>query len=166
MFKPFEEITEADERHANFVTPDSQRVTLAHHHGDVATITLSGLAPEGVRVFFDRARNAYLYTWFDYDLGGAAELLAFGALEQALKVYFNVRPDDRSGLGKLYQQAVAAGLFPTDPPPPAMSTAMLVAHVRNTWAHGSEHIHTPSMVINMLQMCADRINTLFPEPAA
>jgi hypothetical protein len=162
MFKELKDVTTPDERHRYFVTPGThQPMTLAHHHRDAAAITLApGARPEVTEVF-DRARNAFVYSWFDYDLGGAAELLAFGAMEQALKRHYGIGDDKRSpGLQNLYGRAVADGLFPPDPPSPAMSTAELVAHVRNEWAHGKAWVHDPGSVMTVLRMCASRINEL------
>lgn len=162
MFKSLDQILEADERHRYFVTSDLRRMTLQLHHADVARVTLKEGAPDEVRQMFDRARNAFVYSWFDYDLGGLAELLAFGALEQALKSWAGVAPGKSSpGLHNLYQLAVDRGLYPKDPPPPALPTAKLMASVRNEWAHGSMHVHDPGMVLTVLRMCADRINVLF-----
>lgn len=162
MFKPFNLITEADERHAYFRTSDLQPVTLADHYADAEMITLSDSAPATVRAIFDRARNGYLYAWFDYDLGGTSELLAFGALEQGLKAYFNLGSDDSSGLARLYERAVEAKVFPADPPNVNISTAKLIASVRNNWAHGCDYVHDPNMVLRILGLCAERINALFP----
>jgi len=34
--------------------------------------------------------------------------------------------------------------------------------MRNDLAHGSDHVHLPSMTITLLEMCADKIRLLFP----
>jgi hypothetical protein len=163
MFKPLDEVLRPDERHAYFRTPAGNVATLAHHYRDVAVITLTAGTPDSVRQVFDRGRNAYLYSWFDYELGAAAEMLVFSALELGLRHRFGIENEERSpGLVQLYRRAVSECIFDPDPPGNRNEMALLAGHVRNTWAHGSTHVHDPGSVVGIIRMCAKHINKLFP----
>lgn len=60
-------------------------MTLADHHGALASVGLKGVAPAEVVLAFDRARNTIIYAFFDYDLFVVGEVQAFGAFELALR---------------------------------------------------------------------------------
>lgn len=150
MFKPLSEVLQRDPRYDLIVVPDEQgrlrNVELADHHADVAAMELSGFVPDEVRTIFDRARHAYLYAWFDYELTPLAVQQALSALEVALKLGGLGTP--RSTLRPLLEEAVARGLAP--PLWGQLKLPETVASFRNHWAHGSHHFGTPSMALSVI----------------
>jgi hypothetical protein len=102
--KPFESITEPDERQKMFVG------TLEDLHAELSAITLHAGVPEKVRDLFDTAITLSLYSWFVYDLHPIADMTGFLALEAALKARAAHDPalaDKR--LRALMRHALAAG---------------------------------------------------------
>jgi len=63
----------------------TRRISQEDRHEQIAAVELHGGVPEGIRVQFDTARNAYLYAWFVYRFHVVAEQLAFSTLELALR---------------------------------------------------------------------------------
>jgi hypothetical protein len=80
--KPLPEILHPDSRHAHSVG------LLEDQHNELALMVLHARAPRDVRQLFETAKNASLYSWFVYRFHQVAELVAFGALEMALRAKF------------------------------------------------------------------------------
>jgi hypothetical protein len=55
-------------------------------HGLMRPFELLPSVPEEVRWQFDTARNGFVYSWYCYDLVTLAEMHAYGALENGLRV--------------------------------------------------------------------------------
>jgi hypothetical protein len=179
MLKQLATMHLADERYANIVVgspPYNIRfITLADHHGHIAEIELTTSAPEGVRNLFERARNAYLYAWFVYDLTPLAQSQAYAALEMALRDKLGPPPAKQSrwsGLKQLLQTANERGHF-SDLQLPSFviegqrlayfdAIADMTTRVRNDLAHGSNYLGTPNMALDALRDCAELINCLYP----
>lgn len=88
--KLLEEVTEPDERWANFGYPDPvdfsfHPISLAERHAAIAAIALTPCVPEYIREHFETARNLLLYAWFVYRFIPVAELHAYSTAEMALK---------------------------------------------------------------------------------
>src|SRR6266571_1954419 len=77
--KPLTEVCKPDERQA-FVGCSLQEL-----HADLSALTLRETVPVGVRQLFETAKNARLYTFFVYPFHQLAEMVAYQALERALK---------------------------------------------------------------------------------
>ena len=60
--------------------------TIEDLHGLVAPFELASSVPEEIRWQFDTARNAFVYSWYCYDLVTLAEMHAYGALENGLRI--------------------------------------------------------------------------------
>jgi hypothetical protein len=63
-------------------------------------------------------------------------------------------------ISNLIEKAVKDGLI-KDHPAGAPSRALVFRVMRNEWAHGSTHVHTPAMTLDVLQACAGIINEAF-----
>lgn len=172
MLKPLVEVFDADPRYHNMVvgTPpsDIRFMSLDDHHGFIAAITLSGHVPAGVRIAFERARNAFLYAWFVYDLTPLAQSQGYAALEMALRDRIGPRSNGTKwgGLGPLIDEARRRGLFdglvlPDSNPADFDHIVLLARMLRNELAHGSEHLSIPGMALRSLEDCALLINHLF-----
>ena len=162
--KPLDRISEPDERHQYFRQPDTlEPVTLASHHADISAITLTATAPPEVAEAFDRARNAFLYCWYVYELGSLAESQAYSTLELALRLRLGVKGGRGAPtLNPLLRRAKKDGLLVPLDPRRLDPMIELVTHLRNNWNHGTSSLHDPGMTLSMLRTAADLINALYP----
>lgn len=172
MPKPIDAILEPDERFRTFVKlPDLQPMTLMDHHSSIETVQLSPATPQNVRTAFERARCAYLYAWFAYELTTLAQAQACSALELALYDHLKARyPDKEFGsLNACLEKCIADGDFDGLKTHPAGGTSdrqrladlrALLVHVRNEIAHGSEMVVMPGQALDLIGYCASLINHL------
>ena len=58
---------------------------LEDHHSNLASIILHVDVPKDVKQLFETAKNISLYSWFVYRFHQVSELIAFSALEMALR---------------------------------------------------------------------------------
>jgi hypothetical protein len=77
--KDLSEVYKPDVRQANLVGD------LSDNHAVLSQMVLHGEVPLNVRQLFETAKNASLYSWFVYRFHQVAELVAFSALELALR---------------------------------------------------------------------------------
>ncbi|PHY13920.1 hypothetical protein CSW58_02665 [Caulobacter sp. B11] len=171
-YKSADEILKPDSRFDNLCVVEAEGVrfmTLADHHRMIGEVALSGSAPTEVRDAYDRARNAMLYAFFDYDLLVIGEVQAFGAFELALKHRLNGHGMEAKGtLRNLVDRARKAGIFPKLAPDVPIFADRVEAMImlRNGLAHGNSQIHSPGMALQVLEICAWGIDTAFPSGAA
>lgn len=86
--RPLDEIFQPDKRHIT----DGLRIENVHEV--LSKINLIDDVPVQVRQLFETAKNVSLYSWFFYRFHQVAELVAFSALEMALKDrYYKENPD-------------------------------------------------------------------------
>src|SRR3546814_18114541 len=86
MLKSVDQVLKPDPLVASTCGRDGRApLTVEEHHYAVAQITLSNSVPAVAGEAFDRARNAFLYAWFSYDLGALAEAQAIFSVELALR---------------------------------------------------------------------------------
>ncbi len=180
MLKPLDEILESDARFKNMAggfdeTGAVRWMAITDLYDLVEPLTLSPSVPADIREQFDKARHAFIYSWFAYDLVSLAEQQGYQTLELALREKL---PDDerkkadekRWGLGKLLERAVAhRWLVRADfesPPQyqggPKICFLDVIAMFRNELAHGSRNLF-PNGSLVMLQLCVDILNRLFQE---
>lgn len=168
-YKTADEILKPDARFENLcvVEPEGVRfMTLADHHEMIGSVKLSGSSPIEVRNAYDRARNTMLYAFFDHDLLVVGEVQAFGAFELALKHRINGHGLGAKGsLRTLVDRARKRGIFSKLPPEGNALTDPVEAMIalRNGLAHGNSDIHSPGMAMEVLEVCAWGIDTVFPE---
>jgi hypothetical protein len=112
--KPLSEVTKPDPRHAQMV------LELPEIHATLSEIVLSEHVPNNVRQLFETAKNVALYSWFVYRFHQVAELVAYSALELALKERAGItewaepRKGQPRGLGRLLELAGNNGWLRTD----------------------------------------------------
>lgn len=167
-YKTADEILKPDSRFDNLcvVEPEGVRLmSLVDHHQMIGSVGLQGASPAEVRDAYDRARNTMLYAYFDYDLLVVGEVQAFGAFELALKHRINGHGLDAKGsLRTLVDRARKRGVFPKLPPEGGVFTDPVEAMIalRNGLSHGTSQIHSPGMAMQVLEICAWGIDTVFP----
>jgi hypothetical protein len=171
-YKSADEILQPDSRFDNLcvVEPTGVRfMQLTDHHSMIGDVALGGAVPAEVRDAYDRARNTMLYAYFDYDLLVVGEIQAFGAFELALKYRINGHGMDAKGsLRTLVDRARKQGIFPkvANPDQPFADRVETMIALRNGLAHGTSQIHPPGMALQVLEMCAWGIDTVFPASPA
>lgn len=172
--KRFEEVTEPDSRSTAFAVLNlsegtRREMALADFYKDAARIQLNDATPEDVRSYMEAVKTLFVYGWFYYPFFTLSAFMATTAVEMALKVRLQKRPDDPSGLKALFDQAIREGLlrdegFPSrvhvqanravmfggreessetvsvEPGPPyAERVARFMRHFRNVFAHPAGH---------------------------
>lgn len=80
--KPFNEIYYPDSRNEIFVG------SLEERHAYLENMTLKSDVPLEVKQLFETAKNLSLYSWFIYHFHQVSELIAFSALETALRMRY------------------------------------------------------------------------------
>jgi hypothetical protein len=172
--KKLTDMTEPDHRSigfavANFSQGTSRSITLVDFYKDAENIEISKAAPEGVRSYMEATKTLFAYGWFYYPFFTLSAFMATTAVEMALKLRLQSRPDDPSKLKSLFDQAIRDGLlrdegfpswgaFQADSaevpgdgvksaqsstrkagPSYTESVAQLLRHFRNTFAHPRDH---------------------------
>src|SRR3546814_14642930 len=102
MLKSVDQVLKPDPLVASTCGRDGRApLTVEEHHYAVAQITLSNSVPAVAGEAFDRARNAFLYAWFSYDLGALAEAQAIFSVELALRQRLGERAHSRDTIANL-----------------------------------------------------------------
>jgi hypothetical protein len=188
QLKPFNELTEPDERQRFFArfdpsVGDFRSLRPEDTYARIEDVHLHEGVPEAVRSHFATAQNLIAYSWFYYPFNVTAELLAYISVEFALKLRY---PDNERALfKKLLRRAVEDGtvkssgfsvvqakerecqersVFIEEGESVADYAATLVEaipYLRNSLAHGSSTLHMHGA--STLRTCAEFINQLFPE---
>ena len=169
-FKSFADVLQPDPRLADLcvVREGTVRpITFSDHHGAIEAITLAAPVPEDVDAAFDRASNAIVYAFFDYDLLVVGEMQAFGAFELALRHRLDGHGGatratlrnlvDRARKGRFLPPLSSGGGAFVDP------IEALIA-LRNALAHGTSEIHSPGMALGAVEACAFWITLLYSSP--
>lgn len=171
MRKSFEDLLKPDPRFEIIVRFDGSwpptPITISDHYNGLTGIDLDPTTPQEIVEAFEKARNAYLYAWFVYDLTTLAEGQAYATLELALRRRLGPKADGkrRGGLGELLDAAVREGIFNPDPPHRgANGNVGLLESIRifrNHLAHGSNYVNIPGASLETLRTCATLINLCF-----
>ncbi|MBX3429964.1 MAG: hypothetical protein KF779_10310 [Hyphomonadaceae bacterium] len=173
MVRPFEKILEPDERFGGFVRhSDLQPMTLRDHYDSMAELALQAAVPTKITTAFDRARAAYLYAWFSYELTTLAQSQACASLEMALRDHLGARYPTHSfkNLNTCLEKTIADGDFDdfrlrpghhTYSPDDLRALRELLVYVRNDVAHGTEMVVMPSHALVVMEPCARMIDRIY-----
>lgn len=183
--KPLHEVLETDTRNSYFVvmnleTGEKRPVTLEDLHSDIREILLIESVPVEIREQFDTVLNLLLYSWFVYEFSSSALMLANATVEMALNIRLEketgVKSNKRRGLKKLLKRAVNSGwivdgdfshLDETKYSPNGTqycdSLLNSLPDLRNSLAHGSSFLGTPTQIASMVDINAHVINSLFKQ---
>lgn len=176
MLKHHRSLLAPDPRHQSAAARDRatgliRQMQITDLHDLVQPIELGSGVPLEIRQQFDLARNAFVYSWFTYDLATLAEQQAYAVLEMALRRRAETQTNlpKRRGLAALLKVATERGWlrheeFEVSWPSPTgkMSFLDLLPLLRNELAHGSTQLF-PQGSLEALRICAVIINKLFPE---
>jgi hypothetical protein len=137
--------------------------TLEQLHHDMSKVELPAYVPESVRICHDGVRNAYIYSYFSYDLLTLAASQTFPCLELALRLrigkQFEGRVDRRGKprppamLGELLEAAKAQGLISGE--------INWINPIRKMFAHGSDTVLNPPMFLAPFEGVTSMIAELF-----
>jgi len=142
MFRNVDQLTFADPRIATTVGRDGTApITLEEQHDWIAGVVLSASTPSMVTEAFDRARNAFVYTYYVYEFAMLAELQALATVEMALRLRLGPQAPENGTLWNLVEKAVSLRLLSNVPQGPELK--LILTEMRNELAHGSDHLHTP-----------------------
>jgi hypothetical protein len=140
--------------------------TIEQLHHDMSGLELPPCVPESVRRYHDGLRNAYVYSYYSYDLLTLAASQTFPCLELALRL--RVGPPfegrvDRNGrprpamLGELLEVAKGQKLVIGD--------VSWINPLRNMFAHGSDAVLNAPMFLSPFAAVTGMIARLF-EPVS
>jgi hypothetical protein len=143
--------------------------TLEQLHQDMTKLNLPEYVPESIRRCHDGLRNAYIYSYFSYDLLTLAASQTFPCLELALRLRIGKQFEgrvDRKGkarppamLGELLEAAKTQGLISGD--------IKGLNQMRKMFAHGSDTVLNPPMFLAPFHVVTLMIAELFhPDNAA
>lgn len=149
-----------------------RRMEITDLYDQMAEIRLDDTVPIRIAEQFDKARYAYIYSWFAYDLASLGEQQGYQTLELALREKLPADEQTRAdrehwGLKRLFQRAVAhRWLDPREfvDPDTRMNLLDSLVRCRNELAHGSTNLF-PGGSIEMLDLCAEILNELFRPPS-
>jgi hypothetical protein len=165
MFRDVDHIRRPDPYYsgaAGFVGP-----TLEKLHQDMSALGLPPDVPDSVRRSHDSVRNAYLYSYYSYDLLTLAASQTFPCLELALRLRIGDQLKgrvDRKGkprrpamLPELLDAAGEQGLISGD--------LSWVNPMRKMFAHGSDAVLNPPLFLTQFIAVTEIIAELFgPQP--
>lgn len=145
-------------------------VTIEDMYGDVEGFTLQEPVPEDIRYQFDIGRNAYVYSYFEYDLMTLAEMRAFASFELAirrraineksgLKPKATLQPAVNHARERGWLKDEDFGYLPTGGKPLPFIDAMVMQ--RNHLMHGNPYISQHGTLV-AFEFCYDAIRQLFP----
>jgi|SRR5580704_4391398 hypothetical protein len=174
MLKPLSSIYQPDERFRHLSFHDQaaghiRPICAVDLHNEVSPIELNSAVPPEVRYQFDVVRNAYLYSWFVYDLVILAEQHSYIVLEMALRHRAKLEGLMKNATLKPYLQlAIKRGWLrredldiPGAPGSRPMSFSNELPKLRNRLLHGSVHL-SPEFSLMVMRKCAELLNKLYP----
>jgi hypothetical protein len=166
MLKPINDLGKPDPRYMPGSPADhviGQRIE--DLHALMQPLELLPSVPDNVLWQFDTARNAFVYSWFCYDLDTLAEMHAYGALENGLRIRAeraNAHPK-RKGMQAYMDNACDRGWLvkPEWEVPGAPNLLDLVVMMRNNIGHGRPQLLQP-LSIEGIRLSMEILNKLFP----
>jgi hypothetical protein len=166
MLKPLKDLGKPDPRYMPGSPVDDvigQRIE--DLHALMRPLELLPSIPDDVRWHFDAARNAFVYSWFCYDLVTLAEMHAYGAVENGLRIRAeraNAHPK-RKGMQAYMDNACEHGWLvkPEWDMPGAPNLLDMVVMMRNNIGHGRPQLLQP-LSIEGIRLSMEILNKLYP----
>jgi hypothetical protein len=180
MLKAADALLEADPRYRDCIfesaaTGERRPLCINDMRAMVAGIELGSHVPAEIREQFDTARNAFVYSWFVYELATLGEQQCFATLEMALRRRHQPAASPNTtrspGLDKLLKLAVKERwLRREDFAMPSFSgegdpacSLDIIPMLRNHLMHGNISL-LPQGTPTLLRLCAEVMNRLFGQP--
>ena len=164
MLKNVDDLLKADPYYAG--TAGFVGSTLEQLHQDMSALELPHSVPDSVRRCHDALRNAYVYSYFSYDLLTLAASQTLPCLELALRLRIGDQFEgrvDRKGkarpppmLPELLEAATAKGLI--------AGNTDWINPLRKMWAHGSDAVLNAPMFLIPFEAITLLIAGLFESP--
>lgn len=161
MLKPVHGLRSPDPYYSGAAGVVGSNLEQLHH--DMSRLQLPDDVPHGVRRCHDAIRNAYIYSYFSYDLLTLAASQTFPCLELALRLRIGKqfenrvtrkgRPRPPAMLGELIEAAKAQGLISAD--------IGWINPLRKMFAHGNDAILNPPMFLAPFEAVTSIIAELF-----
>jgi hypothetical protein len=169
MLKALSDLYRPDPRHMPGSALDAAiGVRIEDLHAMMLPLELYESVPAEVRLQFDTARHAFIYSWFCYDLATLAEQYAYGALENGLRLRAEAEDalPKRQGLVALLKSACERGwLVRGEYDVPGMPNLLdTISLMRNHVSHGRPQL-LPQLSVEAMRLCMEILNTLFLEEA-
>jgi len=168
FLKPLNQILMPDSRSLyNFRNANE---ALKAHYEFISKIVLNEHVHNDVKVQFETAKNAFVYSFFAYRLGMMAVHQAIAATELALRRMIgdpNKKPKET--FQPLLQKAHDMGLVDVKKIAPHMDIAgfkKFLGGFRNDLSHGSHTLMPPFAMAPIIQDCGHILNQLFENAAA
>jgi hypothetical protein len=160
-----------DQRIVDLASGTDRAMSIEDLHGLMEGLELGLAVPAAIRRQFDVARNAFVYSWFEYELVTLAEQHSYGVVESALRERIVAAGGDvpkLNGLKALYEHAFKHGHLNRDDfdvaspfnPSESISLFEFVRMLRNNLAHGHTHL-LPNGSLQMMRLCADILTRLY-----
>jgi hypothetical protein len=181
MLKQAHAILKCDPRYESATVVDpatlvARPMSIEDMHHLIQPLSLAASVPQDVREQFDKARHAFVYSWFSYDLATLAEQQAYSVVEMALRMRYEADSEngrDRLMLANLLKVAQERQwLLREDFEVPSFSgiggnlcLLDLLPRLRNELAHGSTRL-MPYGSLDMIRLCFEIISNLFPASAS
>lgn len=175
MWRDKVDILKPDERFAHMVRGIHPQfgpipVTIHDMYSDVEGFTLNPAVPEEVRKQWDIGRNAYVYSWFEYELMTLAEMRAFASFELAIRTKARIEKTGLRAKATLQPAVNHAremgwlkdsdfGHIPTGTASLPFIDAMVMQ--RNHLMHGNPHLYQNG-TLTAFEFCFEAIEKLFP----
>lgn len=175
MWRNVEDILKPDDRFDNMCRGIDPKlgpipVGIQDMYGDVEAFTLGEAVPEDIRRQWDIGRNAYIYSWFEYDLMTLAEMRAFAAFELAVRTRAKKENSDlkpKATLKPVVDHARKHGWLKDEDFGFIWNGATQFPFIdamvmqRNQLMHGNPYLSQHGTLM-AFQFCFDAIQTLFP----
>jgi hypothetical protein len=139
--------------------------TLEQLHQDMSRLELPGYVPDSVRRCHDGVRNAYIYSYYSYDLLTLAAAQTFPCLELALRLRIGDQFEgrvDRKGkarppamLPELLETAKAQGLISGE--------ISWINPLRKMFAHGSDAVLNAPIFLSPFEAVTSMIVEIFED---
>lgn len=171
MWKAKTSILEPDERFRNMAGISSDGLSVGQFKIEdlyelVSPLNLHEKVPKEIKDQFDQARNAFLYSWFAYDLVTLAEQQSYAVVEAAIKCRAKEAGtglNEKTGLRGCIDHAVAKHWLKKDEFNNAnnnLSGLDILVLMRNELMHGRTHL-IPNGSLTMMTLAHDVICALF-----
>ncbi len=163
FLKPLDQVLMPDSRCLySFPNADS---ALQAHYGFVSKIVLNEHVHNDVKLQFETAKNAFLYSFFVYRLAMMAVHQAIAATELALRRMIGDPEKERKETFKpLLQKAHDKGLIDVKKIRPDLEIEefkKFLGDFRNDLSHGTHTLMPPPVMIMFIEDCAHILNQLF-----